>query len=467
MRSRYSAIAGRAAVWACGILAFAPQIASGQGAATEDYQAVTVLSRREADQWLKDQITRAGGDVGQGRYHFVIGLKTSHFALNPLHGIAMRRLAFHLVNNTLTAGDQVSAAAWEMSVWRMSDPISLTHDPARRAAFVDQVPYAPSAGNRGGHDTERALYDVLMRLRQNRTPPESTVILLLTNTNQSQAPTRSGVRLFGADNPRLLSAIRSMGYGSPVRHTFMQRAGDHSLTIDVTALFPRTLQSLPTADGTPRYPTFPRETWQPPADQPRASEVLPNPVLPAAAAVPPTAERATPPEEARQFPLWLLLLLAILAALLLWALVRWLMGRRRAAQPASVGQAAAGVKGRPIPWVVRGTVGLAPSSTEVALSEVTTTSRWRLLMGEGPLPAFTDDEKTEGVHLATLSADEKGAFALESVADTLFQNTTGYKVDVRNPRRLVIEPEGIMKCEIAAATGGKPTPLTLRIERKR
>lgn len=95
-----------------------------------------------------------------------------------------------------------------------------------------------------------------------------TVILLLTNSNQSQAPPGGG-ELFGSGNPLLRKAMEERSYAAPVRHTFVvaRTDGGQSLNVDVTALFPAQIKGLPDAPKTARV-AFPVDSWQPPGDRP-------------------------------------------------------------------------------------------------------------------------------------------------------------------------------------------------------
>src|SRR5439155_23508898 len=120
-----------------------PAPACAQSTDPRDYRIIQRVPREEVDRWLKDEFSHSGGDLEKGRYHFVLGFSTGHYGSDPVHAIAMRRLAFSLLNNTFAPGDRVTPVAWEMSVWDKGQEIPLTDDPHPRAAFVDAVPSAP------------------------------------------------------------------------------------------------------------------------------------------------------------------------------------------------------------------------------------------------------------------------------------------------------------------------------------
>lgn len=452
------------------VLFAAPGAARAQTPDPQDYRLVTRVPREELDRWLKDEMRRSGGDLDAGRYHFVVGFSTGHYGSDPVHAIATRRLAFSLLNNTLAPGDRVTAEAWEMKVWRAGSPITLTTDPKTRAAFVDAVPYAPAAGSRGGHDTERALYETLQRLSPAQA--KSSLVLLLTNSNQSQGPTGSRAELFGANNRLLDQEILRLGYREPVRHSFTAQSNRGPLTIDVTALFPKKVAPLPGAPTTRRYPTFPVETWQPPADRPAPAEALPNPVQPASAGTPaetgkapkgvPVAPDAPP---GRGFP-WPLLVLALLLLGLVGVLVLWLRNRGpRAEAPAEKPEGPE--KGRPIPGSVKATVGSAPAATTVTLSPLTTASRWTLVREDGAPPVLSDADEPPGVKLARLAVNDKRRLTLEAEGDVLFQNVAGIKADAANPRQLVLAPGDHLVCRVTpASTAQQPVRLELTYTEK-
>ncbi|MCC2671151.1 MAG: hypothetical protein K0Q72_3622, partial [Armatimonadetes bacterium] len=430
-------LARRAFVAALALTAAAALPARAQTPDPKDYRLIVRVPREEVDSWLKDQIAKSGGKLDQERYHFVVGFSTGHYGSDPVQAIAMRRLAFSLLNNTFAAGDRVTPVAWELQLWDKGEPIDLTADPKSRAAFVDAVPYAPAEGSLGGHDTERALYDTLTQAVP-RGEASSTIVLLLTNTNQSQGPTGKRVTLFGANNRQLAEAIASRGYRPRARHTFTAQSTTGDVNIDVTALFPKELKPLPGAASGARYPTFPVNTWQPAADRPGTSDALPNPVSTAGSSAPtgetPGTAPANPdqPENKGGFP-WPLLLLALLVI----AGIAALLLRKKPDQepkPAAVPQ------GKPVPGSIHATLGSAPNSKNVTLSPLTTASRWILLLDPTNRPVVTEDEKAEGTRLARITIDDRRRLVLEGETDVLFQNVAGIKADAANPRQLLLAP---------------------------
>jgi hypothetical protein len=429
--------------------------ARAQAPDPKDYRLIVKVPREEVDSWLKEQVAKSGGQFDRERYHFVLGFSTGHYGSDPVQAIAMRRLAFSLLNNSFAAGDRVTPEAWELQVWDKGQPIDLTTDPKTRAAFVDAVPYAPAENSQGGHDTERALYDTLTQAVP-RGEASSTVVLLLTNTNQSQGPTGARVKLFGANNRQLAEAIAGNDYRPPVRHSFTAQSTSGPVNIDVTALFPKALKPLAGAPTSPRYPTFPVASWQPAADRPTEAGALPNPVATGGgggAASPggsgSSGGSATQPgvseDQKGGFPWPLLLggliLLGILAALFL---------RKK---PSDEEKKPAGpAKGKPLPGSIRATLGTAPNSKLVTLSPLTSVSRWALLLGTDQKPLLTDEEKPEGTPLARLSLDERRRLILEAEPDVLFQNVAGIKADAANPRQLILTPGDHLVCRAANAS---------------
>jgi len=432
-----------------------------------DYSLIQSVPRAAADRWLKEEVLKSGRDFERERYHFIVGFSTGHYGSDPVHAIAMRRLAFALLNNTFTAGDRVTAAGWEMALWKEGKAIPLTADPASRAAFVDDVPYAPKAGSLGGHDTERAMYDTLTRVVEPQ-HARSTIILLLTNTNQSQGPTGVRAALFGANNPRLVAALRRLGYRAPVRQSFGARSRDRFLTIDLTALFPRRLASLPGAPATPRYPTFPPESWQPPADRPQPSEPLPNPTIvitvqPPPAPPPAPVRAPAPAPERKPFP-WDLLAAAAAAALALVALVWWLRNRPPAPPKKEEPAAPPAKKGRPLPGSVGVVVGTAPREARTTLKPLTTAGRWAVVR-EGEGAKLVEEEAAADVSpLARVGLDERGRLRVDAEADTVFTELKGINVAASSNRQLLLAPGDRLVCRLVAP-GGEPVRLELVYQR--
>lgn len=431
---------------------FVPGVARGQTPDPNDYRLITRVPRAVFDAWLKEEVQASKGTFDSDRYHFVIGFSTGHYGSDPVHAIAMRRLAFSLLNNTFAAGDRVTPVGWELKLWHRGKTSSLTADPQTRAMFVDEVPYAPATGSKGGHDTERAMHDVLTRVVPSG-QAASTVILLLTNTNQSQGPTGERVQLFGSNNPKLRQALSRWRYRSPVRRSFRTESRRGPMTIDVTGLFPRELVSLPGVATGPRYPTFPPETWQPAADRPDAADALPNATAAASgtAAAPatgggtaPPAPPAAPDEPEKGLPWWLwpLLLLIVLA-------IVFLLLRNKKPAPAKKEEPR---RGRPLPGSITLVLGAAPYESRLPLRGLTTASAWALVLDDKQEPALiAEEEKPEGTRLASARMDEKGRLEVKSEGDATFLELKGVNTAACNSRLLVVAPEERLACRLSSA----------------
>lgn len=372
----------------CALVA-AARPAAAQAPSPDSYSLISHVPRSELDEWLKSEVKASGGDFAHQRYNFIIGFSTGHYAQDPVHAIAMRRLAFSLLNNTLAAGDRVTMEAWEMKLADTSEPVTLTDEPGTRAQLVNDTPYAPVPGSRGGHDVERALYDTLTH-QVPRDDASSTVILLLTNSNESQAPPGYTKPLFGANNPRLSAAAQKLDFRyPPERHTFQLQAGERRLNVDVTALFPQHIEPLSDAPTTPRYPTFARDTWQPAADRPAPGEILPNPS--AGGGGPAPARAATVPGAATRSGwrpwVFIAIVLLLFAAAAAWAASR---ARGRGAPPAAVVRSAPAAAA--IPGVVRVTVG---AEDPIVLDHLTAESGWDLVRSGQALTLQTPEERKE------------------------------------------------------------------------
>jgi len=363
------------------------------------------------------------------------------------------------MNNSLAVGDRVTPIAWEMTTWNVGSPIRLTEDPATRMEFVNDVPYAPHAGSQGGHDIERVLYETVTKAIPDN-EKSSAVVLLLTNSNASQSPTGQTASLFGADNPQLAEALKSGGFRLPlVRKEFRLQAGAQPVTVSVTALFPRKLVSLPDAPGTPRYPTFARDTWQPANDKPAEADKLPNPTQPegsahsgAPSSHPGTLQTPPPAPDHSGIPPWVWIVVALVVLAIIVAVM---LSKRAATKPIEKAPKAppAGPQTTPIPGSLEVIIG--PNTQPLAsLKTLTTVSAWTLqreadgrvvladvLKPTGTAPGTAAAPATPAATpLAKLAFDARRVLRVEVEGGAQFVKLQGTAADQCNSRLLVIEP---------------------------
>jgi hypothetical protein len=427
--------------------------AQTSGVANEpNYHDVTNVPRVEVDSWLKDRMRESGASVNQGKYRFIIGFSTGHFNTDPVHAIAMRRLAFSLLNNTFALGDNVQAAAWEMDVWKCTPSITLTDDPASRQEFVNNVPYSPEAGSRGGHDIEKTLYD-LLKLQINASDAPHTAIILMTNSDESQSPSGTQVRLFGANNPLLLDAIRQKGYRyPPERKSFQMNAGKRVVTVDVVALFPSKLSPIAGTAQESRYPTFALNTWQPVADTPAPKDIIPNPTI---TGHPVPIHPSNSVRQHRKRNLWLPIAGLILIILVILYLISYLISGKTKI-PKTKPKAKAPPKGKPLKGSVAYTIGIEPQKK---LQPLTTQSKWRLVRdGTGKTEITDDNPPADGKPPANLTelaklnieknSNKKYILKVESCDGFQFSDFTPIIPGIFNFQTLKLEPGDGVLCNV-------------------
>ncbi len=259
------------------VLLMALPILSQNKVVNFSYADITKVPRFEIDNWIKNEIALSKGDMNTGRYHIVLAFSTGHYGSDPLHAIAMRRIAFQILNNFCCPGDQVTAFGWEMNIWKNGETIQLKDSEIERKKFINSVPYTPMADSVGGHDTERAVVDIIRTLKERKIPSSSTVVLLIAN-GASQLPVivKPGISLLGENNIDLQNELNTEGYRPLIRQNFIAETRKGPREITITALFPKQLITLIQNAGK-RYPTFSRTTWQPYEDMPDKLEKLPNP----------------------------------------------------------------------------------------------------------------------------------------------------------------------------------------------
>ena len=430
-----------------------------------EYAQVKEVPRAQINAWLKSKIAERGGDWEKGRYRFVLGFSTGHFAQDPVHAIAMRRVAFSLLNNSFAPGDRVTPLAWEMTLWKQGETVTLTDGPESRAKVVNEVPYSPQENSEGGHDIERTLYETLTRAVSPQQAP-STVILLLTNTNQSQAPDGRKASLFGENNSQLKSAELEKGMHTPLeRQSFALKSETGRLiNVEVTALFPEKMTSLTGTTSEPRFPTFSLATWQPAQDRPAATETLPNPYRPENNEKnPPNLTQTEKPTPDRGFPLWLIPLIIFL--LLLMAGIAFAArkpGNKPKPKVETVGNQPAT---RPLPGLLR--LRLGTESPEIVLDKLTIGTR--LLLASGELVTEEEgtkrtNEQKEGRKDETLATLVWGNDALLTVTAPLGAEFTDRKGNAEKASTAVelrlLPGEGLI-CRLVTAPGEESVRLEL------
>ena len=404
------------------------------------------LPRKQANDWLKGLISAHGGDWEKGRYRFVVGLSTGQFGRDPAQAIVMRRLLYSWLNNSLTEGDRFVPFAWEMNVWQTGKEVSLKDDTASREAIIDQIAHAPRADSEGGHDVERALFDAMTTLMPLKSAP-STILILLTNTNQSQSPTGKQTSLFGGNNPRLIEAAKRNRMRLPPQRASFSCAtpSGGTLTVDATALVPDRLESLPNVSGASRLSAYPLEEWRPQEDRPASANELPNPPVKAKSLPSPTQTETERKPGGFSF-LWL-----VLALLGVLALIAALSMRAKKANPPTVDatKASSSTVGKTIPGKIELKIG-TPSRLET-LSPLPAEGEWILTQSGKIVPVQTPNknpkaEKTEDIEdttLAVLMITPQRELMMKAQPEVQFMDIKGAEDELRNSSSvLYVKPGG-------------------------
>ena len=234
---------------------------------------------KKISEFLKEEIKDANADPEKGRYNFVVALKTSHLTSDQNNVVAMRQAACLIANNLCTAGDSISCVAWELDVWDTSKTFTLSEDGAERKQFVNALPKTTKNKSVGGQDTFNALMSILKKVEN----PESSIIILITNSHESRGPVGEKYSVVGKDSVELKTLLDEKGFREPEDESFnfyFENNNNNpttiSTTIYLTIVLPKNLKSLNNNEEN-RYPSFSYASWVPEENKPSA-EVLPEPV---------------------------------------------------------------------------------------------------------------------------------------------------------------------------------------------
>ena len=186
----------------------------------------------------------------------------------------MKQAACLIANNFCTCLDSISSVAWELDVWDMSDTFKFSEDGKERKDFVNSLPKTPMDQSKGGHDTYKSLMTILQKVEK----PESTIVILITNSQESRGPMGEHYTVIGKNSKELKTLLDEKGFRTPEDNSFsLYFEGNNKPTdIFVTLALPKDLKSIDN-NSEDRYPSFPYSTWVPEENKPNL-DVLPEPV---------------------------------------------------------------------------------------------------------------------------------------------------------------------------------------------
>lgn len=221
-------------------------------------------SLNEAYPALVDAILNAvregGGDVRTQYIHWVFGFSTGHFAADPTAAEAARYLASKIVADHAKVGDQVSSYAWEMELWDHlpKQPRTVTIQ-SKTPEYAQQVynlwPQTPRKDTVGGHDTERAIVEIVQEIGDAQ---DAIIILFIPTAASIAAP---GTKVLGQNHPEYQKVLTrwkrfidtglsgaSRGASMQVRYRVIKPFGETvHRTLDVVLLVPHRFAGRPVA----------------------------------------------------------------------------------------------------------------------------------------------------------------------------------------------------------------------------
>ena len=271
-----------------------------------------------------------------------------------------------------------------------------------------------------------------------------------------------------------------------------------NLTVDITALFPKALKSLPNSPETPRYPTFAQSTWQPQEDMPTASEKLPNAsgsggvsgsggdssgggssggtgvsgaggggTNGTAGALNGVNGRDGANGKNGGIPwwVWLVLVLILIAAA---AFAAKAMSKPKKPVPAPV---AAAPVGKALPGAIEVVIG----AKSLTLQPLNTIQQWALFKDGETLAVFDpqaemekpEKERQSPTPLAVMRFDEKRRLQVQAEPDTQFLELRGVNIADSNNRVLHVAPGERLFCRAAVSGMANPARLELVYHRER
>lgn len=226
------------------------------------------------DNFIKQEMKKSNVDPEKGRYNFVVALSTSHFSSDQRNVVAMKQAACLIANNFCTYSDSISSVAWELDVWDMSPTFLFSEDGKERKDFVNSLPKTPMDQSKGGHDTYKTLMTILQKVEK----PESTIVILITNSHESRGPIGEHYTVIGKNSKELKKILDEKGFRTPEDNSFSLyfEGNNKPADIFITLALPKDLKSL-NNNLENRYPSFPYSSWVPEENKPNL-EVLPESV---------------------------------------------------------------------------------------------------------------------------------------------------------------------------------------------
>ncbi|MDX2005198.1 MAG: hypothetical protein SFU83_07960 [Meiothermus sp.] len=156
---------------------------------------------------IEDAVRERGGDLERQHLHLVLAFSTGHYRSDPLGAEAAREMAWRLSSGLLTPGDRISVYAWEMQVYDAPTPsprLVSQEDLQAATPIRDLFPKSTQPSSEGGHDTEEAIVEIRRRLGETYS---DAVVVLLTNSAQSQGPVGRQAATLGATHPTYLAVL--------------------------------------------------------------------------------------------------------------------------------------------------------------------------------------------------------------------------------------------------------------------
>ncbi len=237
------------------------------------YRQITEVPRFEVDRWVKHEVGLSSSHWEASRYSIYVGFQTDTFASDPYSALAMKRLAFSLLNNTFARGDVVTPFYWDNGPIHVGKPSILDLGLTGRKKFVLQMPNTPLDDKMGTPDQTDALRQLLTKFIPRAELAHSIILMF----SKAPGPGNAGRSLPNISKLSKVLAASSFRIGQAQQ--FKLTGPNRVELIQAIACLPVQLVGIREASLEPRYPVASLISWQPTGDSPLRTEKLPNPTV--------------------------------------------------------------------------------------------------------------------------------------------------------------------------------------------